>query len=369
MLRLSWWAAIILLIVESCANKPVASLEAAGSFVITLPDEVLRLHKFYRVVPLSTEESNSSRQMIAVCGLGSSWIWLYRIEFPLAQDSLCLDSTGAFKIDLVYYDRYEKSLYLTGHNDRRVYRLSRDLEILSVDTLGELRDNGGVEYFLGTGMSVGKDVLYFSVGANTDVDSFLIRPCLAAYDLKFKRWRFLHRHPIEIQKDAKRTFWYPLLASFDITTSTQYHRFQFSDSVYSTSSEGIVKPKVHSKPVGVDFHRPYPASTSSTWDLEVTEPRITFYEYLPKISAHVSVLVCGQSPRMPDGRLATDGTSEKMLIVSRHNKTTALPLPRNIRLYSPSPSVIGDQIMFARDSDSDRQAGRATFTTYRLRLN
>lgn len=367
MLRTAWWAMIVVLIMESCTDEPVAVVETAGSFVIDLPATV-RQYRDVCVIPTRRGVSGKQENGLIVYGIGSNMFWRYDLGNPKPVDSIVMPSKGATPIGGMYFDPKTQVLYSkTYDRTNRMFRFTADLGLIGIDTLPELLDDSGVWYSMTSRFTAGGNFITACVGAETEVTPFLARPCLARYDRAQNSWSFLHRHPKEIRDDPQRPFWYPLMSDVEPGEVVQYFRYQFSDSIYRLLPNNSVEPIIKSLPKGVNFHEPETDSSMRSRDHYITEPRFVQYGYVAEHDLHVTVFVEGQEERLQDGRIASEESARVALVLSRDDATNVHALPDGLRLYNPFPFFLGDRVAFARYSVMDQKAGRMTFSMFRIR--
>jgi hypothetical protein len=367
MLRIAWWAAVTLLIVESCANKPVASLEAAGSFVITLPKSLVN-SEYHSIIPGYWNTPRGVDTVLYLFGADADSVWMYRYPHPEPVRQVCLSNPTWAEITSTYFDLEAQCLYAYDHNIRRLYRLDSDLRIVRIDTLTPLFDAEGMRYSVSSEVCVSRDVVTCNVGAHTDVATFLNKPCLAQFDLKGRVWRFVHSYPKEIREDPERSFWNPVLSDVVSHENIVHFRYAFSDSIYVLRQDGSVVPVTKSIDPNVNFHAKLPDPPPSSFSLWLTEPYIVYYNYIRPTQTHVSVLSKGQPLRSRDGRMASDENSRYSLIVTKAEETSVVDLPEDNKGLSPCPLVLGDKMAFVRRSRRDGQEGRMTFAMYRIAM-
>lgn len=367
MLRTAWWAMIVVLIMESCTNEPVAVVEAAGSFVIDLPATVTQ-YRDVCVIPTRRGASGLREDGLIVYGIGSNMFWRYEIGNPKPVDSVAMPFNQVIPIGGMYFDPQSQVLYAKSYDrTNRVCRFSADLRLIGIDTLPELLDDSGMRYSITSRFTAGEVSITACVGAETEVLPFLARPCLARFDRTRNSWSFLHRHPKEIRDDPQRPFWYPLMSDVEPGEVVQYFRYQFSDSIYRILPNNSVEPVIKSLPKGVNFHEPETDSTMRSRDLYITEPRFVQYGYVAEHDLHVTVFVERQEERLPDGRIASEESARVALVLTRGDETSVRALPAGLRLYNPFPFFLGDKVVFARYSVMDQKNGRMTFSMFRLR--
>ncbi len=367
MLRIAWWAAITLLIVESCANKPVASLEAAGSFVITLPKNLVN-SEYHSIIPGYWNTPRGVDTVLYLFGAGADSVWMYRYPNPEPVKQVCLSNPRWAEITSTYFDGEAQCLYAYDHNLWRLYRLDADLRIVGVDTLAQLFDAEGIRYAVSDAVCVSRNVVTCNIGAYSDVKTYLQKPCLARYDLKSRQWTFVHSYPQEIRDDTGRSFWHPILSDIVSPEDIMHFRYAFSDSIYVLRQDGSVMPVAKSVDAHVNFHSKLPDPPPSSYSLWLTEPYIVYYNYIRPTETHVSVLSKGQPLRSKDGRVASDELSRYSLIVTKEGKTSVVDLPDDHKGLSPCPLVLGDKMAFVRRSRKDQQDGRMTFAMYRIAM-
>lgn len=357
----------LVLIVESCTKEPVVSLEAAGSFVITLPKSLVN-SEYHSTIPGYWNTTRGVDTVLYLFGAGADSVWMYRYPNPEPVKQVCLSNPRWAEITSTYFDSEAQCLYAYDDHLRRLYRLDSDLRIVRVDTLTELFDTVGVRYYVADEVCVSRDVVTCNVVCNVEFPLFWQKPCLAQYDLKRRRWRFVHSYPREIREDTGRSFLRPRLSDIESPENIVYFRYAFSDSIYVLRQDGSVVPVAKSVDPNVNFHSKLPDPPPSSYSLWLTEPYIVYYNYIRPTETHVSVLSKGQPLRSKDGRVASDELSRYSLIVTKDGETSVVDLPDDHKGLSPCPLVLGDKMAFVRRSRKDQQEGRMTFAMYRIAM-
>ncbi len=360
------------LIVESCANKPVASLEAAGSFVITLP-MVIGNDTYFRLVTGKAEMTRDNENLLYLMIRPVDSVWVYRLGGPLPIRRLRLPIAGLTLEDMTF-DVFSKRLCIVCEPPsssglfRILLRYNVDLSLCQVDTLPPLRDGRDVEYVPLPPTRVIGNTYRTSVAAVGEYRQFVTSASIAQYDLTSKKWSFIHRRPSEIQEDTIRPFLFPLLADRHGADRIQYLRYEASDSLYRVNLNGRIEKVTPSAPSIVDFHTRLPERQYTSSLLYATEPHLVYYNYLPEKDIHVSIAMNRQSERILDGRLADEGTAKYVVQFFNDDLAEVLQLPSGLVYEFPSPLVLGDRMAFLRRSRKDKQEGRMTFAMYRIAM-
>lgn len=371
--RIAWWAAIALLIVESCTTEPVASLEAAGSMFVELPKPV-NSRDYYQIAPRIITVGGRSDTLLFLFFRSLDSVWVYRLgeACPFGKEQLAIENA---KPEAIAFDDVNRQVLVyceTSHSNeirRFIEYYSYDLDFIRTDTLATPVDEHGYTYSVYSGPVYNDQMLAFSVSAQVRPgEDFRSKPCLAQYNLRTKSWRFVHQSPIEIQKDSDRFSTRPVIAAEDSKHQLWFFRYPLSDSIYRLDVSGVVRNVLISQS-GIEFHSPVPYPPPAGWDPFTNEPFILGYYYLVDSETHVSLLKDRQPVRRSDGRLASLREAPCSLIFTRGNRTAKVNVPSGLLGFTPDPFIIGDRIAFARRSRTDEQAGRLTFSLFRMRLD
>ncbi len=365
MLRIAWWAAITLLIVESCTKEPVVSLEAAGSFVVQFPSTDLCDDDMLAIVSNGT----SSDTLLYYVFSKVDSIYAYRLgtPFPIYRAGITRSSRQRLMFDCDMQQVIVLSEESLRTDDRRYLEyFTPGLEHLKTDTIHKPVDESGMTYNFERGSVFAGNKLTVGVSAEITVsEGHLEKYSIAQLDLDTKKWKFIHRFPEQMRVDRQRYYASPMIAVRQSRTDSIYFRYTLSDSVYRILPDGSVENLFSSVVPGVDLHTRITVPESGLFDSFITEPTFICYSHLYTEDLHLTVLKERQSERLSDGRLAAYDSAPASLLVTTERGTGVLRLPEDHHAFS---FVIGNRIAFYRKPGKNDKPGRMVYSLYRLRV-
>lgn len=366
MLRIAWWAAITLLIVESCTKEPVVSLEAAGSFVVQFPSTDLCDDELLAIV--SNGVSSDTLLFYVFPEVDTIYAYRFGTSFPIYRAGITKSSRRRLMYDCDMQQVIMLSEESLRTDDRRYLDyFTPSLAHLKTDTIQKPVDESGMTYNFERGSVLAGNKLTVGVSAEITVtEGHLEKYSIAQLDLNTKKWKFIHRFPEQMRADRKRFYASPMIAARQSRTASIYFRYTLSDSIYRILPDGSVENLFSSIVPGVDLHTRLTVPESGLFDSFITEPTFICYSHLDSEDLHLTVLKERQSERLPDGRLASYDSAPSSLVVTSVRGTGVLRLPEGHSAFS---FVIGDKIAAYQGHGKNHKPGRIVYSLFRLRVN
>ena len=271
----------------------------------------------------------------------NSIIWRVRHGDSVPEHQLDLRSMGIVEITGIDVD-HEAGRYNVADFSRGILCvLDTAFRIVTRYRVPSLRDESGVEYSLLAPFFVASGYLYTVAGANTEVDTFVTKPCVVRHRLGSTSWDSIAGVPAKVRRDPSFYNYYPRMIPIDRRSATYALAFAVEDTIrlYRHSKLECIVPigwQTSYKRQGVDD------DARTVGDFFITAPSLRALGY-DQVNRQLIVVREDQQPlRSSNGRFNTYRT--RPVTIGRYAFPTQswLPythVPESFAVSHPGPLV------------------------------
>lgn len=292
-----------------------------------------------------------------------SIVWRYRHGDSIPERELDLRSNGIIEITGIDVDHESGRYNVADFQHGVICVLDTGFNVVTRYTVPRLQDASGISYSLLSPFFIAKGHLYTVVGANTEVDTFVTKPCVVRHRLGSTSWDSIAGLPPKVRNDPNYYNYYPKMIPIDRNSSTYALAFATEDTIRvyrATSLERIIAIgwQTHYKRQGIDH------DAMSVGDFFITAPSIRALGY-DRENNHLVVVREDQQPlRNSSGRFNTYRTRPVTIgryVVSTQSWLSYTHVSDSLAVSHPGPLVFRGSVYM------DTFPAMDDFTAFNLR--